>query len=222
MGDGRIKYGPSNPRLPAFFESFRKIVDKKGGVTRVSEITGISRPTVSFWYNGERTPDAENLTIISEKLDVSVDYLLGLVPESTRDEDMRTMCEYTGLTAKAIHELHGMTFLSDEQGGDSFIPLALSAIIESSALEVTKNGKLRMPEENALAAITSFLERKNRLNLTPEAYSALLKCYDGDPHKLERVVNGSLESEMLNEIGKSLNAIREQYYLNGGDNDGKR
>ena len=135
---------------------------------------------------------------------------------------MRTMCEYTGLTAKAIHELHGMAFLPPEQGGDPFAPLALSAIIESSALVVTKNGNLKMPEWNALAAITSFLERKNSLDLTPEAYAALLKCYDGDPLRLERIVNGSLESEMLKEIGKSLNAIRERYYLNGGDNDGKR
>ena len=57
----RKKYDLTDMRLPDFTQRFRKRVDALGGVTKVSEITGISRPTINFWYNGQRTPDAESL-----------------------------------------------------------------------------------------------------------------------------------------------------------------
>lgn len=106
MGEnkGRIEYNYNNPRLRIFMERFRKVVDDAGGISNVVELTGISRPTVLFWYNGERTPDATNLRTLSQKLGVSADYLLGLVDEdnSTNDEKLRMVSEFTGLSNDAI------------------------------------------------------------------------------------------------------------------------
>ena len=61
----RQKYDLTDMRLPDFTKRFRKIVDALGGVTKVSEITKISLPTINFWYNGQRTPDAESLITLS-------------------------------------------------------------------------------------------------------------------------------------------------------------
>ena len=105
MGDEkRKKYNSSNPRFPDFYKRFHGLTDYAGGVTKVSELTGISRPTVQFWYNGERTPDAENLCTLSRAFGVSVDYLLGLADEdnATNDEKLRMVSEYTGLSNAAI------------------------------------------------------------------------------------------------------------------------
>ncbi len=115
MGDGRIEYGPNNPRLPIFYKRFHDLTDSRGGVTAVSEITGISRPTITFWYNGQRTPDAENLGVLSRTLGVSADWLLGLSNEdnSTNDEKLRMVSEYVGLSNSAVSELHKMTSGSD-------------------------------------------------------------------------------------------------------------
>lgn len=100
----RKKYDLTDMRLPDFTKRFRKIVDALGGVTKVSEITEISRPTINFWYNGQRTPDAESLITLSKKLGVSSDWLLGLLPDdnATNDEKLRMVSEFTGLSNDAI------------------------------------------------------------------------------------------------------------------------
>lgn len=100
----RKKYDLTDMRLPNFTQRFRKRVDALGGVTKVSEITGISRPTINFWYNGQRTPDAESLITLSKKLGVSSDWLLGLLPDdnATNDEKLRMVSELTGLSNDAI------------------------------------------------------------------------------------------------------------------------
>lgn len=65
-------------KIPAFKERFQPIVDGFGGITRFAEKFGGSRQSVGFWYNGDRAPDAENLIMLSQFLNVSIDYLLGI------------------------------------------------------------------------------------------------------------------------------------------------
>lgn len=106
----RKQYDLKNSRIPVFTDRFRKKVDALGGVSKVSEMTGISRPTINFWYNGERTPDAESLITLSKSLDVSADWLLGLLPENneTSDDVLRFFSEYTGLSNDSVRMLNRM------------------------------------------------------------------------------------------------------------------
>lgn len=101
----RVKYDHNNPRLPVFTERFRNLTEDCGGVTEMARVTGFSRPTVQFWFNGERTPDAENLITLSRTLGVSVDYLLGLSPAKTTDTDLQGVVKYTGLSVEAIEAI---------------------------------------------------------------------------------------------------------------------
>lgn len=129
---GRKQYGPECPRLPIFFNRFRAITDEMGGVTKVAEITGISRPTIQFWYNGQRTPDAENLGIISLKLGVTVDYLLGISEAQSRDEDVQIAQMTTGLSEEAISRIkHWKSVIRTE--ADSPLPSILNRLIENDA-----------------------------------------------------------------------------------------
>ena len=67
---------------------------------------GIQDNTVSYWCKGERTPNTEQIINISELLNVSADYLLGLSSVPTTDKDIQFVCDYTGLSKKAIRALH--------------------------------------------------------------------------------------------------------------------
>ena len=105
----RVKYDHNNPRLPVFTERFRNLTEDCGGVTEMARVTGFSRPTVQFWFNGERTPDAENLITLSRTLGVSVDYLLGLSPAKTTDPELQGIVNYTGLSEDAIKAVRSIT-----------------------------------------------------------------------------------------------------------------
>ena len=101
----RKEYNLQNPRLKGFTDRFRALVDKQGGVSKVAELTEISRPTINFWYNGQRTPDAESLTTLSKTFDISVDYLLGLSDVQSRNEDIQVAAKTTGLSESSINQI---------------------------------------------------------------------------------------------------------------------
>ena len=91
-------------RLPIFAERFAKL---RGEMTQgeFAGFLGISRPTVGFYENGGRLPDALVLRQIAEKCKVSADWLIGLSNESTTDVDIQNVSNYTGLTSSAIKAL---------------------------------------------------------------------------------------------------------------------
>lgn len=94
------KHNYNNPRIAQFTKFIRGEVNDCGGVGEFSKKTGISRPTINFWYNGERAPDAEKLVILSQKLNVSIDYMLTGV-----SADNREVSDITGLSDKSIYFL---------------------------------------------------------------------------------------------------------------------
>lgn len=91
-------------RLPIFRERFSAL---RGEMTQAqfADKLGISRATVGLYETGSRLPDALGIKNIAEKCGVSADYLIGLTDVRTSEADMRTMCEYTGLTEKALFNI---------------------------------------------------------------------------------------------------------------------
>lgn len=119
------KYNAANPRLKVFADRFREYVNSAGGVNKVSSITGLSRVTIGFWYNGERTPDAANMITLANTTGVSVDWFLGLSESCSREADAAKAQAYTGLNEKICYALH----LIDG------VPQLLNAIYESKYIE---------------------------------------------------------------------------------------
>lgn len=98
----RTDYNYTTPRDSIFLQRFREAVDENGGVTSVAEKTGISRQTITHWYNGRRTPDAVNLKIAVEALNISADWLLGFSEVKVLDTSIKAVCDVTGLSEAAV------------------------------------------------------------------------------------------------------------------------
>lgn len=70
-----------------------------------SEFVGITRPTVGFYENGDRIPDAEIISKICKRCNVSADYLLGLSEEKDLDAVVQEVYRSSGLSAAAVSKL---------------------------------------------------------------------------------------------------------------------
>lgn len=51
---------------------------------KFGELAGVSQRSVAFWEAGERMPSHATISALADRLDVSVDYLLGRTDEKTK------------------------------------------------------------------------------------------------------------------------------------------
>ena len=70
----------------------------------------VSDNTVSYFVGGSRAPNMEQLIKISNYLNVSTDYLLGLTDVASTDTKIKDICEHTGLSEEAVHILNISTY----------------------------------------------------------------------------------------------------------------
>lgn len=94
-------------KMPLFAARFGEL---RGDRTQAefAEFLGISRPTVGFYENGERIPDALVLRQIAERCGVTADYLVGL--SDNRVPENEGVGHITGLSDEAVENL---AFLKD-------------------------------------------------------------------------------------------------------------
>ena len=93
------------PRMKVFKERFNKLRGEKSQ-EEFAEFLGISRPTVGFYENGSRLPDALTLSQIARKCNVSADWLLGLSDTRQYSGTLSDACNYTGLSEDIIAFFH--------------------------------------------------------------------------------------------------------------------
>ncbi len=78
--------------------------------TALASEAGINKQSVINYENAYKHDIAgmrvETLYYFAKALGVSADYLLGLSDCPSSDNDLKTACEYTGLSAKAVQLLH--------------------------------------------------------------------------------------------------------------------
>lgn len=72
----------------------------------LAKAIGVTDNTISYFVSGSRVPNTEQIIEIAAALHVSTDYLLGLTDAPTTDRDLRYICDYTGLSEKAVEVLH--------------------------------------------------------------------------------------------------------------------
>ena len=105
----------------------------------------ISRPTVGFYENGERTPDVVVLTRICKKCNVSANWLLGLSEYANPESEQITAAEL-GLTEKAIGVLKYLKAEAVDpwnSGYDNSILSFINLLIESELPEpIIKGGSV--------------------------------------------------------------------------------
>lgn len=94
-----------SPKLPTFAERFFQLRGSHRTQAEFADFLGIARPTVGFYENGDRLPDAAVLKKICERCNCSCDWLLGLSDCKTTDLSVRAVCTQTGLSEKAIKQI---------------------------------------------------------------------------------------------------------------------
>lgn len=84
----------------------RKIVELRSdkGLTqeRLAEIIGVSREMLAYYEGGKRKIKIDILVKTAEYFNVSADYLLGRTSVKTTDTDLKSVCEYIGLSENAV------------------------------------------------------------------------------------------------------------------------
>ena len=79
----------------------------------IADLLKCSRATITNYENGRRSPDYESLVILAKKYNVTTDYLLGVTGAETTDKDIRYICDYTGLSEKAVEKLNKYKLCSE-------------------------------------------------------------------------------------------------------------
>ena len=95
---------------------------KDNGTTQKQLGTAIGkRPqTVSLYTNGQSSPDVDTLRAIADYYNVSADWLLGRSGSvMTIDADLQAVCQYTGLSERAVQTLHDS--MDEDKAQDAFI-----------------------------------------------------------------------------------------------------
>ncbi|MBQ9733758.1 MAG: helix-turn-helix transcriptional regulator [Clostridia bacterium] len=67
-----------------------------------------SRQSVTGYTDGSTIPTIDKIVALADYFGVSADYLLGLAEEKTRNTELRSVCEFTGLSERAINVIKSL------------------------------------------------------------------------------------------------------------------
>ena len=68
----------------------------------VADQLNCNRQKIADWERGKSTPSADDIVSLTRIFEVSADYLLGITQAATNDKSIQAVCEYTGLSNKAV------------------------------------------------------------------------------------------------------------------------
>lgn len=71
----------------------------------VAKILNVQRQIISYYETGERKPNIDDLVKLAKLYNTSTDYLLGLSDVVTTNVNIKSICEYTGLTEDSVNNL---------------------------------------------------------------------------------------------------------------------
>ncbi|MDE6472583.1 MAG: helix-turn-helix domain-containing protein [Clostridia bacterium] len=132
------------------FISNIKLLRKEFNVSQpqLAKETGLANSEISYWENGERTPNAKVVIILSRYFQVTTDYLLNVNEDNTpiyRSDDY-----YTDMTlfSKRLKDLRIKNNLSQ-------IELANNVNISQPAINYWELGK-RTPNANAIISLANY------------------------------------------------------------------
>lgn len=91
--------------------SFGKVLSelrKEKGLKRedLANLLGCSAAAIGNYENDNRSPDFDTLVRIADYFNTTTDYLLGRTETKTVETNIRSVCDYTGLSDKAVEYLN--------------------------------------------------------------------------------------------------------------------
>ena len=79
---------------------------KKENQEDLAKLLNVQRQIISYYETGARTPNIEDLAILAKHFDTTVDYLIGLSDVKSTNIEVKSICDYTGLSEMAVAKLH--------------------------------------------------------------------------------------------------------------------
>lgn len=207
-----------------FKERFADLRAKSGlSQSKLGKELLLSPATIGYYENGSRLPDIETAARIAQYFDVSADYLLGLSNAKSVEQDMKTACETTGLTQKAIENIQHIFSLFDTGGTSGkaeesiFIDFLESSFFASMMLSFTESVlfkvKAGIVSENASIMQELFAEAlEQEIQSSKKASIALEQVKKGEKGLLSewldlRVQEEELENTVSTYYNKLLNIM---------------
>lgn len=76
--------------------------DRKQTQREVAEAIGVKRETINQWESGTRDLKTGAIVALAKHFGVTSDYILGLSTEKTTDAELKGVCNYTGMSERAV------------------------------------------------------------------------------------------------------------------------
>lgn len=144
-----------------FTERLRQLRDESGKTqSQIAKELGLTPQAFSYFVNG-REPNYETLGKIADYFQVSVDYLLGRSEVQTADPNLEAACKYTGLSEKAVENLHYDAKLK-EQGKNAVWGKLVDAIVTSGPQYLALTFQAY---KDAMQRVYTFGEKKEQANM---------------------------------------------------------
>lgn len=74
----------------------------------LAEQLNTTRQSVGNWTLGKSQPDFDTLVKIADLFNTSTDFLLGRTDVRTNNQEIRSICDYTGLSDKTVKNFHSL------------------------------------------------------------------------------------------------------------------
>ena len=81
------------------------LADRKVSQKELADYLKVKPNVISYFCSGERTPNTEQIIMISEFLNVPTDYLLGRTKSMSSDDKVRVAVDVTGLSDNVVNTL---------------------------------------------------------------------------------------------------------------------
>ena len=218
----------------SFAERLTQLRNEKGLKREdVAKALGCSISAVGNYENGNRTPDFDGLVALADLFTTTTDYLLGRTDVKTDDKDLKFICDYTGLSEKAVFKLvedrkRQMKYNYKVWGNYSYLDLASWFIEDGNLVELMHEIGVYCAFENDVYNQYSLLddfEQKfdDNKNLTTEEGEHNLDTF----FKLRDEIDRSeiLSGGVLYKIQRIVTDFAKTVYCewfeeNGGDSNG--
>lgn len=171
---------------------------------QLADALGVSRSLVKAWEINDRPVRSDDLIKIALHYGVSADYLLGLIGKnnSTNDEKLRMVTEFTGLSNDAVLALGKYVFLAE----------ILSELLSRDDY-CRMLSDLQRTVQPICYDCVMFADAMYGDSIDPESYSDLKKTY-GDLQEAFDKARRELCGALFLKADEWLDIIQEMYGLN--------
>lgn len=117
------------------------LTEQKKMQKELADFLDVQPNVVSNFFTGDRTPNLDQIIKISEFFHTTPNYLLGVTDSQSTDNNLQAMCEYTGLSDRAIQTLHE---LRERSKGKAIKPEYQSKVSQYQSLIDDHDSKLTL------------------------------------------------------------------------------